>query len=76
MDLIGIYKKMKEWLREQLWYQMNHHITVFILSAIVAYIFVFIGRQADTHFVTFIGGMVFMAGIWKMIKHFSGKYDE
>lgn len=69
-------KKVKEWLRKQWWYQQYHHFIVFILSGFVGYVFASLGRKIDAHWMTFLGGMVFMAGIMKLYEYYFGKNNE
>jgi len=73
MDLFDRFHKTKEWLNGQWWYVANHHLIVFILSGIASYFFVYVGREANAHWVTFIGGMILMAGLFKLKEHYFGK---
>ena len=75
MNLFDNLKKAKTWLNNQWWYATNHHIIVFILSGIVAYFFAYVGRETNAHWVTFIGGMALMAGLFKLKEHYYNKED-
>ena len=65
-------KLLKNWLNNQWWYVQNHHIIVFILSGISSYFFVRIGKDVNASWLIFIGGMLFMAGLFKLKDHYFG----